>query len=176
MPPPSPEARLHEPFLSLYAEHQAALHTFVRAMLPGREEAAEVMQNVIVVLWQKFETAQDFKKWAFGVARLEVLKFLQTRKRDRHVFDDELVNQLADRTVLLEQRHLSEREALEGCLQKLPSAQRELVLRAYSKGSTMSALAALRGQTPMALYKLLQRIRQTLQECVQSTLSEREPA
>ena len=173
---PTPDSSLHEPFLSLYAEHQAALHTFIRSMLPGREEAAEVMQNVIVVLWQKFDTAQDFKKWAFGVARLEVLKFLQTRKRDRHIFDDALVNQLADRAVLLEQQHLAEREALEGCLQKLPAVQRELVLRAYTKGSTMNALAALRGQTPMALYKLLHRIRQTLQECVQHTLTKKETA
>jgi RNA polymerase sigma-70 factor (ECF subfamily) len=176
MTSPAPDSRLHEPFLGLYAEHQAALHTFIRSMLPGREEAAEVLQNVIVILWQKFETAQDFKKWAFGVARLEVLKFLQTRKRDRHIFDDELVNQLADRAVLLEQQHLAEREALEGCLQKLPAAHRELVLRAYTKGTTINDLAALRGQTPMALYKWLHRTRQALQECVQSTVSNSETA
>ena len=176
MPPPTPDNRLQEPFLGLYAEHQAALHTFIRSMLPGREEAAEVLQNVIVILWQKFETAQDFKKWAFGVARLEVLKFLQTRKRDRHIFDDALVNQLADRAVLLEQQHLAEREALEGCLQKLPAAHRELVLRAYTKGTTINDLAALRGQTPMALYKWLHRTRQALQECVQTTVSNSQTA
>jgi RNA polymerase sigma-70 factor, ECF subfamily len=174
MPPPRPESHLYEPFLSLYAEHQVALHTFIRAMLPRREEADEVMQDVIVVLWQKFDSAQDFKKWAFGVARLEVLKFLQTRKRDRHVFDDALVNQLADRAVLLEQRHFSEREALESCLQKLPEVQRDLVLTAYTKGRSMDALATLRGQTPMSLYKLLHRIRQSLQECVQKTVAKRE--
>lgn len=174
MTPPRPKSHLYEPFLSLYAEHQAALHTFIRAMLPRREEADEVMQDVIVILWQKFDSAQDFKKWAFGVARLEVLKFLQTRKRDRHVFDDALVNQLADRAVLLERQHFSEREALESCLQKLPDLQRELVLTAYTKGSSMDALAALRGQTPMSLYKLLHRIRQSLQECVQKTVAQRE--
>ena len=162
----------HDQFLRLYAEHEAALHVFVRSMLPNREEAAAVLQDVIVVLWQKFESAQDFKRWAYGVARMEVLKFLQSRQRDRLVFDDELVNQLADRAVLLEQRHFTERDALEGCLQKLPDAQRELVLAAYTKGTRMDDLAARRGQTPMSFYKLLHRIRQALQACVQRTLAQ----
>ncbi|MFN0075574.1 MAG: sigma-70 family RNA polymerase sigma factor [Prosthecobacter sp.] len=168
-PPESPQ---HEPFLRLYAEHEAALHTFVRSMLPSREEAAEVLQDVIVVLWQKFDLAQDFKKWAFGVARLEVLKFLQARKRDRHVFDDELVNRLADRAALHEQGVMTRREVLEGCLQKLPTAQRELALSAYTKGTRMDDLAARRGQTPMSLYKLLHRIRLALLDCVERTLAE----
>jgi len=67
----------HADFLRLYAEHEAALHVFVRSMLSCRAEADEVMQQVVVVLWTKFETARDFKKWAFGGARLEVLRFLQ---------------------------------------------------------------------------------------------------
>lgn len=166
----------HEKFLRLYAEHEAALHTLVRSMLPSREEASEVLQDVIVVLWQKFASAEDFKKWAFGVARLEVLKFLQSRKRDRHVFDEELVNRLADRAALLEQGVMTRREALERCLQKLPAVQRELVLSAYTKGTRIDDLAARRGQTPMSLYKLLHRIRLALLDCVEHTLAEGEHA
>ncbi|HIG28654.1 MAG TPA: hypothetical protein EYQ50_12975 [Verrucomicrobiales bacterium] len=110
MPQPFDTAK-HDRFLRLVAEHQAALHNFTRSMLPNRGEASEVLQDVMVVLWQKFDAAEDFKKWAFGVARLETLKFLQSRARDRHVFDDELANRLADDMVSLEQRHLSQREA-----------------------------------------------------------------
>lgn len=173
---PPEDQRHNESFLRLYAAQEASLHAFVRAMLPGRMEASEVLQNVIVVLWQKYDSALDFKKWAFGVARLEVLKFLQTRKRDRHIFDDALVNQLADRAVLLQQRHSVERDALEGCLQKLPVRQRELVLQAYAKESCMEDLAVNRGQTPMSLYKFLHRTRQTLLECVQKTIARNELA
>jgi RNA polymerase sigma-70 factor (ECF subfamily) len=166
----------HDQFLRLFAQHEAALHTFIRSMLPSREEASEVLEDVIVVLWQKFDSAQDFRKWAFGVARLEVLKFLQTRRRDRHVFDDELVNRLADECIALEGRHLTQREALDGCLQKLSAAQRELVLTAYTKGTRMDDLATRRGQTPMSLYKLLHRIRQALLECIQRSHAQEELA
>lgn len=138
MPQPFNTAK-HDRFLRLMAEHQAALHNFIRSMLPNREEATEVLQDVMVVLWQKFDVAEDFKKWAFGVARLESLKFLQSRARDRHVFDDELANRLADDMVSMEQRHLSQREALDGCLQKLGDTQRELTLEACTNAHFANA-------------------------------------
>ena len=172
-PPDHPH---NDQFLRLYAEQEVALHTFVRSLLPTRQEASEVMQDVIVALWQGFASAEEFRPWAFGVARNLARMHLRRRVRDRHVFDDELVNRLADMAVLQEPQHASEREALEHCLQKLPLSQKELVLTAYTKGTRMDDLAIRRGQTPMSLYKLLQRIRQALLDCVKRTLSREEPA
>lgn len=166
----------HDRFLRMYAENELALHTFVRSLLPTRQEASEVMQEVIVALWQGFSSAQDFRPWAFGVARNMARLHLRRRVRDRHIFDDELVNRLADLAVMQEPQHLSEREALERCLQKLPAAQKELVLAAYTKGTRMDDLATRRGQTPMSLYKVLHRIRQTLLDCVERTLAREETA
>ncbi|MEY5009989.1 MAG: hypothetical protein RLZZ253_1128 [Verrucomicrobiota bacterium] len=165
-PPPDNSA-----FLRLYTEHQLALHSYVRSMLPDRHEAAEVMQEVAVVLWKKFDSAREFRRWAFGVARLETLRFLRDRKRDRLVFDEGLVLQLAEESQASEERHHKQREALEGCLQKLPAPQLDLVLTAYRKGTRMDELAAERGQTAMSLYKLLHRLRQILLGCMEHTLS-----
>jgi len=164
----------HEQFLRLLAEHEPALRTFVRALVPARGDAAEVMQSVAVVLWQKFaafDATRDFRKWAFGVARYAALAHLRDRARDRLVFNDELVDKLAGEAAAADQRHEAQREALEACLQKLPEAQRALVLGAYAPGTRIDALAAQRGQTAMALYKLLQRIRQALLECVGRTIA-----
>ena len=175
MPPPSEHER-HSQFLRHYAQSEVALHTFVRSLVPTRQMASEVMQDVILVLWEKFEAAADFQGWAFGVAKNVALRHLRRQSRDRHVFDDELVNQLADDAVALLPVHDEHREALERCLDKLPAAQRDLVLTAYTKGTRMDELATRRGQTPMALYKLLQRIRQALLECVERTLDKEEHA
>jgi RNA polymerase sigma-70 factor, ECF subfamily len=144
----------HDHFLRLFAEHEPAVRTFVRTLLPARDGASEVMQEVAVVLWQKFaefDASRDFRKWAFGVARYEVLTYLRDKLRDRHVFDDALVNRLADDAAAAEPRHDAQREVLEACLQKLPPAQR--------------------GQTPMSLYKVLHRVRQALLECVRRQLA-----
>ena len=171
MSPPS-ETPQHDQFLRLYALHEVALHTFVRSLLPTRQEASEVMQEVIVALWQGFHSAEEFRPWAFGVARNLVRMHLRRRVRDRHVFDDELVNRLADLAMQQEPQHLTEREALESCLQKLPAEQRDLVLTAYTKDTRIDDFAQRRGQTAMALYKLLHRIRQALLDCVEPTIAQ----
>jgi RNA polymerase sigma-70 factor (ECF subfamily) len=75
-------------FLRLYSENEAALHAFVRSMLPSRQEAPDVMQEVVVTLWQKFKDAQNFRPWAYAVARSKVLMYLRRRARDRHIFDE----------------------------------------------------------------------------------------
>jgi len=56
----------HDQFLRLYAAHEVALHTLFVQILPTWEEASEVLQEVIVVLWRKFSHVEDFRPWAFG--------------------------------------------------------------------------------------------------------------
>jgi len=160
-------------FLRLFAENEPVLRTFVRSLVPSLADTSEVMQEVAVVLWQKFaefDATRDFRKWAFGVARYEVLAYLRDRARDRHVFNDELVGRLADDAAATAPQHEAQRDALETCLQKLTEAQRTLVLSAYARDTRMNELATQRGQTAMSLYKLLHRIRQALLHCVRRQL------
>ena len=49
------ENEKHDHFLRLYVKHEEALNGFVRTLVPTREDAREVMQEVAVVLWRKFE-------------------------------------------------------------------------------------------------------------------------
>src|SRR5882757_2967381 len=109
----------HDQFLRLFAEHESALRAFTRVLLPSRDDVSGVMQEVAATLWQKFgefDTTRDFRKWAFGIVRYKVLAHLRDQARDRHVFDDELVNRLADDAVAMDRRHEAQREALEACL------------------------------------------------------------
>ncbi len=165
----------HSEFLRYYAESEGSLRTFIRTMLQSREDISEVLQETTLFLWDRFsefDQSKDFKNWAFGVARMKALALLRDRRRDRHIFDDDLVERLADEAIGMESRHLSHREALSHCLEKLPAHQREMVLAAYTKGTRMDDLAKQRLQTPMSLYKLLQRIRFLLLACVRQQFRE----
>lgn len=66
---------IHELFLSLFAAHEPAIRAYVRRLVPPRTDAADVMQDVALVLWRKFREFDDeaggFRGWAFGVARYE---------------------------------------------------------------------------------------------------------
>jgi RNA polymerase sigma-70 factor (ECF subfamily) len=61
--------------------------------------------------------------------------------------------------------------ALEACFEKLPPARRELVMAAYTPGTSQKDLARQLGRTEGSLYQLLSRIRQELWRCVELTLA-----
>ena len=72
------DRKQHDQFLRLFMEHEEALRLFVRSLLFSQDESREVMQEVASVLWRKFDDSLEsasFRRWAFGVARMEVLSF-----------------------------------------------------------------------------------------------------
>jgi RNA polymerase sigma-70 factor (ECF subfamily) len=171
------DSEKHDQFLRLFLDHEEALRGFVRSLVPTRDDAREVMQEVAVVLWRKFETPiapLDFRRWAFGVARLEALAFVRDRARDRHVFGEDLLALLADEAARDADVFAAERDALDNCLGKLPGVQRALLAAAYAPGARIDALAAASGRTAMSLYKVLHRIRLALLDCTQRTLAKGE--
>ena len=167
----------HDQFLRFFMEHEEALRLFVRSLLFNQEETREVMQEVASVLWRKFDDSLDsssFRRWAFGVARMEVLTFRRDRARDRHTFSDDIA-ELLEQTVQEESGALErERSALEDCVDKLPADQRELVGVAYEPGVKKNDLARELGWTSMALYKKLHRIRLQLMDCGRRKLASEE--
>ncbi len=164
----------HDRFLRLFMEQEETLRLFVRSLLFSQEETREVMQEVAIVLWRKFDDSLDstaFRRWAFGVARMEALAFRRDRARDRHTFGDDIA-QLLEHSVQEETATLElERNALAKCVDKLPAKQRELVDTAYEPGVKIQQLARKLGRTPMALYKKLHRIRLQLIECTQREMA-----
>ncbi len=171
----SAENDRHDHFLRLYVEHEESLNGFVRTLVPNREAAREVMQEVAVVLWRRFEELtdyQDFRRWAFGVAKFKALAYTRDRMRDRLVFDEDVLELLAAEVTAEADAFEAERVALEVCLGKLDVAQRKLLEAAYAPGVRMDELAASLGRSPMSFYKAIHRIRLTLMDCTQRVLKQ----
>ncbi len=172
--PDSKESELHNDFLRLLAAHEPAIRAFLRVILSSRSDAEEAFQTTLITLWEKFEeydASRGFKPWAFGIARFKALAIIRDRQRERLVFGDRLLDQFADDAIAAGDRYLTQQEALDNCLMKLPDDQREFVLTAYTKGARIDQLAERLGRTPMSLYKNLQKIRKMLLECVQQTMA-----
>lgn len=165
---PAPDHQQNADFLRHYVEHEPSLRGFVRSLVPTLTDADDVMQEVAMALWKRFgslDAPENFRRWAFGVARLEALEFLRKKGRDRHVFGDDLIMRLADEAEEMADRFADERKALDICLQKLPTDLRTLVETAYAPGARMDELAVRLGRTAMAVYKSLHRIRMMLTDC-----------
>ena len=135
-----------EHFVQLFAQNERQLRGFIRSMGLGWNEVDDVMQTVSLVMWRKWDTFDpdsNFLQWGRVIARFEVLKFRRTMARDRHVFSEEIMIQLAERACEVEERPNSSRylEALESCLTKLPSHSRELIHLAYGGEKTIGQVA-----------------------------------
>ena len=171
------EKEKHDKFLQLYVETESSLRGFVRSLVPTLEDAKEVMQGTAAVLWRKFEqldSPENFRPWAFGVARLEALSYRRDKARDRHVFSEELVLQLANEAENEAKLFDLEEKALEKCIRKLPEKTRVLLQEAYYTSNRIDQIAKRSGRTPMSLYKALHRIRIALADCIQKDLKKQE--
>lgn len=169
------ETERHHRFLRSFTAHEPAIRAHVRRLVPMRADADDVMQEISVVLWEKFDTFQEggeFRAWAFGVARFEVLAWLRDRGRDRLVLDEEVVIQLAQETTADEPRLERQREALEQCLQKVPADQRDLIMQAYLPESRIQEVAQGSGRTVAGFYQWLHRMRRVLLDCIRRALSQ----
>lgn len=169
----SAETERHDLFLRLYVEHEEALNGFVRTLVPTREDAREVMQEVAVVVWRRFEELsdlRDFRRWAFGVAKFKALAFARDQMRDRLVFDADVMELLSEEMTVQADALDAEREALDECIGKLDAVQRKLLDAAYAPGVRMDALAVSLGRSPMSFYKTIHRIRLVLLDCTQRVL------
>jgi RNA polymerase sigma-70 factor (ECF subfamily) len=171
------EANLHRRFLRQFTANEAAVRAFVRRLVPARADADDIMQEVSVVLWEKFGSFReggDFRAWAFGVARFEVLAWLRDRGRDRLVLSEKTVELLGNEAEIHEPSLERQREALERCIVEVAPAQRELLMRAYEPGARIAKLARESGRTGPGFYQWLYRMRKLLLDCIRRTLSKEE--
>lgn len=126
-----------------------------------------------MAMWKKFEQFEagtSFRNWSFQIARYEAMNFRRKRRRDRHVFSDELVQLLADDAARDAAQLEEERRVLAHCVAKLNSRDRGVLSGCYREGSTIKAYAATVGRTANAVRKHLAKLRTALSLCVRQTL------
>ena len=156
------------------ARHQARLRGFVRCLLIRPGDVDDILQEVNAVLWEKaseFQPGSDFWAWASQIARFKVLNHVRKLGRERLVFDDEVLEQLAEIAASklgpLDQR----RSALDHCLQQLPPPQRQLIDLRYTAGQTIELIGESIGRPAGSVRQTLYRIRTALQACIERQMT-----
>lgn len=171
------EIEHHQRFLRALTAHEPAVRAYVRRLVPSRADADDVMQEVAIVLWERFDEFKpggDFRSWAFGVARFKVLSWLRDKGRDRLVLSEEILEMMAEESAHEETRLDRQRRALETCAQKLEPDQRNLLMQAYQPRASIQEIASGSGRSVTGFYQWLHRMRRLLQDCIQRELTREE--
>jgi RNA polymerase sigma-70 factor, ECF subfamily len=165
---PDDQSRAAE-FVRLLTSHQLDLYLYVHSLMPDRNDAAEIVQDVNVVLWEKrnrFETGRDFRPWAFQVARYEVLKYRTKRRTKCLCFSDALVDELALEANDYPPSNNDSIDEMRRCIDQLAARDREVLSQRYSSMVTCENIATACGRPVTWVYNALRRIRQELLACM----------
>jgi RNA polymerase sigma-70 factor (ECF subfamily) len=156
-------------FLKLITEFQGRLFGFILSLLSDPDQANEVLQETNLVLWKKsdeFQIGSNFKAWSFRVAHFQVMAFRQRQVRDRLVFDDEALEQVACEAGAKDEVYEHRMKLLEACIVRLPERSREVLCLFYDEGESLDSIAARLKRKANAVGQMLFRIRKSLIECV----------
>lgn len=167
----TPKATMErEQFLENYMEIQRPLRAYLLAATGNLHETDDLCQAVWHVLWKKldqYDDARPFKAWTFGIARLEVLKWRQSKARSREVLCEDTLDKLADTSSSL-QDHFSARHVfLLDCVSELAERARKVVEMKYSEGRRSKEIGELINRSAEAVDMMLSRTRKLLRECVE---------
>lgn len=168
---PTPTAE----FIKLLTEHQSHLMGYIMASLGNYANAADVLQQTNVVLWQKAEqlhSGRAFMPWAMTVARYKILSFLRDQQRDRLVFSPEVTEAMS--IIAFEKaEELSARQmALRECVGTLPESKLGVLQQHYSQNESLKQIAANNQCSVDSVKSRLKRIRKLLSECVDRRLAQ----
>jgi RNA polymerase sigma-70 factor (ECF subfamily) len=170
-----PDAGTYDQFLRLFTGDQQRLLAYILALVHDREEAQEIFQETSLVLWKAFPTfrpGEEFLPWALGIAKHQMLKIRRSRKRDRHVFGEELMTMLAEEAAAMAPEIAPREQALAECMKRLTDRQRQLIEWFYGQGLAAGQIAGRWDRSIHAIYKALKILRRILLECIERKLAE----
>lgn len=165
---------LHEDFLKLFLRNQDGLRAFLGSVVRDRASADDLFQEVSLALWESFasyDAGRPFGAWARGVA---LKKVLQGREKSRKIplaFSPQTIQAVLDAYDRTEAA-APDTEGLRECISKLPPRSQSLLALRYERSLKLGEIAREVGSTLDAVHKLLGRIRENLQACLERRLQE----
>ena len=172
-PAANDDAARYSEFLQLFSLHQKWILGHIYHMLHNHHDADDVFQKTSLVLWQKFsdfEPGTDFRAWACQIAFYQTRNFLRTSARDRHRFNDALLELLTEERESEDHELEMRCEALQRCLDQLKEKDQSLVKEVYESDRSIRELAEQLGKAAQTLYNRLNAVRRRLHACIDERL------
>jgi RNA polymerase sigma-70 factor (ECF subfamily) len=169
----SPAPEPDEKFINAVIHYGPQIYAYVRALVPNWADAEEVFQETNAILWRQASKAPQVENvlaWSCGVARMQVLKLRDRKKRDRLEFSAEFMEAVAAEVVARSDELDHRREALARCIEGLSDSDRHLIVERYTHQRDVLAISQAVGRSADAVYKALNRVRRALLKCIESSL------
>jgi RNA polymerase sigma-70 factor (ECF subfamily) len=161
-------------FIRLMTKHERLVYGYILSLVPNWADADEILQETNIRLWEefdKFTPGTNFAAWAVRVAHFQVLTWRKRVSRSRLVFDQRVIDTLAEEPYWTDEAFEARQQALGDCVSELPAHSRELLRSCYVGGTKIKDVASKLQRTPASVYKALERIRVTLHTCIEKRMA-----
>ena len=163
-----------EQFVELLGAQERHLAPYVYSLTGDWNDTEEVVQRVRLKLWRQFDQYDrtlSFGAWARAIAYYEVRTYRKQKQRRPEYLTESVVAKLSNSYEELPQTNDWRHEALQECLSKLKSQDRDIVAEYYStQFGEIGNLSEKVGVSVQALRQKIYRIRKMLFECVERKL------
>jgi RNA polymerase sigma-70 factor (ECF subfamily) len=169
----------NERFMAQLTAHYHRLYQYVRTLMPRQQDAEDVLQNTLAVMWKKFDDVEpiaNFYGWAKRVAYFEVQSYRRQNKRMVTIFDEDVFQQIADRADSMGELLEARGELMDRCIERLNLADVQLLTLRYAAGATVKDVAQRLARPADSLRKSLKRIHQTLWDCINREMAAHDQA
>lgn len=165
---PIMELRSDEWFIEHLTKCQPGVHRFIATLVPNRADAEELLQEASVTAWrqrERFDQEREMYPWLCGIAR-NLIGHYHRRQSVARRLEPHVLDQLAARQSEVDHALQARLQLLQECLEKLPPSQKKLVSGYYGDDVTVKEFAERHRHSAEAVYKVLQRARLALFECM----------
>jgi len=159
-------------FSQLYDRTSATLFSLCLSVLHDQEQAEDCLQDAYLKIWKHADMYQPSglspMTWLVTITRNTAIDLWRENKRSNSATTPETVNTLEyqGRGPEKEASDLSERAAIERCLDELDTVQAAVIRNAYLHGTTYAQLADSNNMPINTVRSWLRRGLQKLRECL----------
>lgn len=161
-------------FIRVLSGGQLRIYTYIMAVVANRNDADDIMQQTMLMMWQKFDTFEpgtDIVAWGIAIARYLIMEFRRKQKKDSRI-------RFSERTFVELEREAKGRledtedyvKSLRHCVEKLSSRDKTLVDLRYEQGVTVKDISIRMSRTVQNVYYHLSRIHSLLLACVRGSI------
>lgn len=166
-----------ESFLKVLVPNQKRIFSYIATLIPNYADAEDVMQEVVGLLWKKYEDYTpntDFVAWALTIARYKVFEYYKEVKRNQRKLSNETVRVLEKESLTTSDEYNLHLEAVKKCIQKLDMKDYKLIQLRYELNENVKYIASRFGLSVQSVYKSLTRIHNILMRCVNHQIHQEE--
>lgn len=173
-PPPDQGEARQKQFMALFIRERPRLRTFTYSLIPVAEEAEDILQEVSLLLWKKFDEYEPdrcFYRWAAGFTYYCACNYRRSSARSRVLYSHELACVLIDQRVTRPRNEVDHMEALRQSMTDLTKRDLRLLAAIYEAGMNADEVAKRIGQQTGTVYNRLSAIRRKLLASINEKVS-----